>query len=203
MIRVKGTSFGYGRRIGLVHHFRGVPNVLAAAGGPRRAVLFESVPPIALLRDVAHAESVVFMIAPACSAYSHLGAAMWTVPVPTVAVAVPLSVAEGAPVFVDFDNGDIMAAESPQDARVLEALGGGSVGPNDGIMQSRVLAEAASAADVGVALNSRADGLSVVKAEQLFSESGVPHQVTWDFVRSVKAHPALLPLPVRFFDSRL
>ena len=212
MIRLSGISFGYGVRIGAVH----VLHERSWFGSPimkrGSALTFPSLPSVETFNETARSPGVEFCIIPPCSSYSHLAATIWSSAIPTIAIQYPSHVPSGASVFVDFDNGLLLVAESESEVEELykqerESTTARQAGASDMIASDRsrsaveVLAEITSASDMKGALDDGADGLSVVNAENLFHDTGDNNSEVEALIRAIKSKPQLLPLPIRFFDS--
>ena len=131
---------------------------------------------------------------------------------PTMAVEKPWHLINGLSVLADFDNGQLLVAESESEDKELRkrAQKSATVRPKstvnlETLRDSRsaiaVLAEVASANDVLRAQVDGADGLGVVTADQLFHEESRDSSETKALIRVVKSNPQVFPLLVRFFDS--
>jgi len=214
MIQVPGRSFGYGMRFGVV---RGVRDHDAPRANERQGCVlrFESLPSAEFFRRISTSGGVEAFIVPPCSSYSHLAGTIWSRRVPTMAIGDLGRLADGIGVLLDFENGLLHVAESVSEADELEAstracrspsgiAPEGQAKPAVGRRSSMsVLAEATSADDLHGALVDGADGVSVVRAEDLLQDIGGKAIEARALAQALTDARQALPILVRFFDPDL
>lgn len=212
MIQILGTSFGYGVQVGTTYILRERALFDSSPDMQDSAVVLPFLPSADEFTRMASGSGVEFFIIPLCSSYSHLAASIWANGVPVVAIEQPQELPEGAYVLADFEEGLLLVAEEISEAEELRVRALETQvtrkSQTTGLMtrdRSRasvaILAEASSAEDILQALVDGADGIGVVKSEQLFPGASSDNSEVEALIRVVKANPHVLPLKVRFFDS--
>lgn len=193
---ISARSWGYGARFGTIRTVRQAE--LAEAKWARGALVFTFVPDVQTFLQTVVAVDPVFCVVPPCSAYSHLAAAIWANDVPTLSVDEPWCLSDETMALADFDNEMLVLAESEAEAheltgraRVDDPTPGG-----DTSSAMQILVEPSSARDVYDPLNA-SDGLSVIRAEQLFLDTTLVNE---PFITALRARQLGVTTYVRFFD---
>jgi phosphoenolpyruvate-protein phosphotransferase (PTS system enzyme I) len=191
-------SFGYGLRVGTIRSVhRGEPK--GHSGDHRCALNFEFAPDARALVDAVTMVHPAFCIVPPCSPYSHLAAAIWANDVPTLSLDEPWRLPDGVTALADFEAATLYIAETQAEVHELDDRVQADV-PTPSIdapCAIEVLVEPACASDVIGATAAGADGLSVIRAEQLISDVGVVDDA---LAAALRSRPANKPIYLRFFD---
>ena len=120
-------------------------------------------------------------------------------------------ITHGADALADFDEGLLWVAESQSESEILRNRARCGCGLTDGGRESSteagtntspvvVLAEATGGMDFLQALADGADGLSVVRIEELLGNRNCSTPESTSLIEIVKTRPQFLPLLVRFYD---
>ena len=211
MIRLQALSFGFGIRIGRVHLLDECDYTCPTITSATIVPTFQFLPNIEEFDRSALAPKVAFCIVPLCSPYSHLAAHFWATDVPTITVDMSHQLVDGQVVLADFEKGLLLVAESESETANLYHMSEEYAKSNQQQPESMnsdnlnlgvsVLAEVASSDGIRHALNSGADGLGVMRVEDLFSGMSEQNQRVDSLIHEVKSAPQLLPLLIRFFDT--
>lgn len=211
MIRLQAISFGFGELVGIVKVLGEGPLFSPLDGNDGCALALPFLPNEADFIVATKSPGVEFLIVPLCSSYSHFAATIWSGAIPTMAIQQTWKLQNGMSVLADFDNGVLIVAESEAEAGTLRKKANEAAAARQtsasGFRQfsaSRspvaVLGEASSAGALHRALADGADGLGVIKAEQLFRDLNGDGSGSAELIRAVKTNRQLCPLLVRFFD---
>jgi phosphoenolpyruvate-protein kinase (PTS system EI component) len=211
MIRLHGISFGFGVQLGTLVILR--QPVLSKEGGPFTCFIDYDIGESATsLLSVANQSHVTSLLISNCSSYSHFGAGLWSLPVPTMALLEVDCLIDGAMILTDFDAGFALIAESDAEIDLLSRLAAKPPEPLSDVMKlssdnrntcpiMSILAEASSASELIGAETQGANGLSVVRAEQLTDANGYASDSAKSLIALVRNRLDLQPLLVRFFDD--
>jgi len=212
MIVFPATSFGYGLRIGVTLVTNNRRGCAKWSPTQHSALTVLWLPDCDFLNSLADIAGIAFIVLPPCSPYSHFAAALWSCTVPALTIEDPRRIPNNATLLADFDGGRLLLAESDDEAETLRMQTGrecttkqiqSSQSKEHGreLPEIAVLAEAYSADQITRALTDGADGLGILKAEDLFEKLYANPTEVEALIHTVKIHPQTLPLCVRFFDQ--
>jgi len=196
---VSGYSYGYGVRKARLHVMRQSEWPRARQEFAGKGLVFHRVPEVKEFLRLVGASDPAFCVLPNCSPYSHLAASLWLCKAPTMLIDAPEELPRAGFASVDFDNELLVVAECEAEVEMVGSLHRSpefkalQLGP----VPIEVLIEPSAAADVDASIRNYADGLSVVRADQLLLADGT---LDLQLLEALRARQIEETIYVRFFD---